>query len=33
MKLDATQKKVFLTLFSIGLIANLDKGMIGAISP
>ncbi|MDO5512004.1 MFS transporter [Corynebacterium sp.] len=33
MKLDTTQKKVFATLFSIGLIANLDKGMIGAISP
>lgn len=33
MKLDSTQKKVFLTLFSIGLIANLDKAMIGAIGP
>lgn len=33
MKLDATQRKVFITLFVIGLSANLDKGMIGAISP
>lgn len=33
MKLTAQQSKVFLTLFVIGLAANLDKGLIGAIAP
>lgn len=33
MNLTKTQKGVFATLFSVGLLANIEKGLAGAIGP
>ena len=33
MNLTSTQKGIFATLFTVGLLANIEKGLAGAIGP